>query len=84
MEWKSAVPKTPEAYTIAWMDEWSTANGNVHVSSEMKQKLSEFIDSLKQLQITCDKDAPDIYNDLDKMFLRTWGYQFGENQPWLL
>lgn len=84
MEWKSAVPKTPEAYTIAWMDEWNTANGSVHVSGEMKQKLSEFIDSLKQLQITCDKDAPDIYNDLDKMFLRTWGYQFGENQPWLL
>lgn len=84
IEWKPASAKNLNEYKIAWIDEWNTANGAIKISSETKQKLSVLIDSLKQHQVVTEKKAPDIYNELDKMFLRTWGYQFGENQPWLL
>ncbi len=84
IEWKPASAKNINEYKIAWMDEWNTSNGSAKISSDTKQKLSVLIDSLKQHQVVTEKKAPDIYNELDKMFLRTWGYQFGENQPWLL
>lgn len=84
IEWKPASSKKLEAYKIAWIDEWNTLNGSVKISNEEKQMLSILIDSLKQHQVSNEKKAPDIYSDLDKMFLRTYGYQFGENQPWLL
>ncbi len=83
-EWKPATGKNISQYKIAWMDEWNTSNGSVKISSETKQKLSVLIDSLKQHRAITERKAPDMYNELDKMFLRTWGYQFGENQPWLL
>lgn len=83
-EWKLSSTKNLGEYKIAWMDEWNTANGTVKISNDTKQKLSVLIDSLKQHQVITDRKAPDIYSELDKMFLRTWGYQFGENQPWLL
>lgn len=84
IEWKAASAKNLNEYKIAWMDEWNTAGGSVKISNESKQKITTLIDSLQHHQVLIDKKAPDIYAELDKMFLRTWGYQFGENQPWLL
>lgn len=84
IEWKPSSVKNLNEYKIAWTDEWDTPNGTVKISQETKQKLATLIDSLKQNQVIIEKKAPNIYIELDKMFLRTWGYQFGENQPWLL
>lgn len=82
--WKPSSGKKLEEYKVAWMDEWNTAHGKVKVSNETKQKLLVLLDSLKQHHVVAERKAPDIYNELDKMFLRTYGYLFGENQPWLL
>ncbi len=82
--WKPASTKGLPEYKIAWTDEWNTSNGSVKISDEVKQKLAMLIDSLKQHHVATDKKAPDIFSELDKMFMRTYGYQFGENQPWLL
>jgi amidase len=84
IEWKQATSKNLHEYKLAWIDEWNTPNGNIKISTDVKQKLHLFIDSLKQHGVSTDKKAPDIYCDLEKMFLRTFGYQLGENQPWLI
>jgi len=84
VEWKPASSKNLNEYKIAWMDEWNTPNGNIKISSDTKQKLSMLIDSLKQHNVSTEKKALDIYTDLEKMFLRSFGYMMGENQPWLL
>ena len=84
IEWKPASSKNLNEYKIAWMDEWNTKNGHIKISVDVKQKLSMLIDSLKQHQVSTEKKAPDIYGDLENMFLRTFGYMMGENQPWLL
>lgn len=84
VEWKPASSKNLNEYKIAWIDEWNIPNGSIKTSSETKQKLSMLIDSLKQHNVSTEKKALDIYTDLEKMFLRSFGYMMGENQPWLL
>lgn len=84
VEWKPASLKTLDQYKIAWMDEWKTKDGNVKVSEGTRQKLNTFLDSLAQHRVALEKDAPDIYTDLQRMFLRSFASMMGENQPWLL
>lgn len=84
LTWKPATNKTLDQYKIAWIDEWETANGTVQISEEVKQKLSTFLDTLKQHRVITAKKAPDIYTDLQKMFLSSFASMMGENQPWLL
>lgn len=84
IDWKPTSEKTLEQYKMAWIDEWKIKDGNVKISNDVKQKLNTFIDSLKQHNVLAEKNAPDIYNDLQKMFLSSFGSMMGENQPWLL
>ena len=84
IDWKPSSEKTLDQYKVAWTDEWPTKGGVVKVSDDTKQKLNLFIDSLKRHNVVAEKKAPDIYNDLQKMFLSTFGSMMGENKPWLL
>ena len=84
IDWKPTSNKGLDQFKIAWIDEWKMKDGNVKISDETKHKLETFIDSLKQHHVVVEKNAPDMYDDLQKMFLSTYGYMLGENQPWLL
>jgi amidase len=84
IEWKPSSQKTLAQYKIAWMDEWKVKDSHVEISDATKQKLYIFIDSLKQHDVIVEKNAPDIFTDLQKMFLASFGSMMGENQPWLL
>ncbi|MEP7324001.1 MAG: amidase [Saprospiraceae bacterium] len=84
IDWKSPSNKSLNQYKIAWMDSWKTNNDSATVSLDMKQKLFTFIDSLKGHQVVVEKNAPDIYKDLQKMFLSSFASMMGENQPWLI
>lgn len=84
IDWKPSSEKTLDQYKVAWTDEWKKKEGTVKVSDDTKQKLNTFIDSLKRHNVVVEKKAPDIYNDLQKMFLSSFGSMMGENQPWLL
>lgn len=84
INWKPATDKTIDQYRIAWMDEWNKADDVVKVSEETKSKLKLLVDSLKAHQVIAEKAAPDMYNDLEKMFLSSFGSMMGENRPWLL
>jgi amidase len=84
IEWKPASDKSLSQYKIAWIDEWKTKDGNVSISIDTKQKLTAFIDSLREHQVMLEKNAPDIYKDLQKMFLNSFASMMGENQPWLI
>jgi amidase len=84
IDWKPSSEKTLDQYKVAWTDEWKVKEGNVKVSDDTKQKLNTFIDLLKRHNVDVEKKAPDIYNDLQKMFLSTFGSMMGENKPWLL
>jgi amidase len=84
IEWKPASQKTLSQYKIAWMDEWKIKDGNVKISNDTKEKLNTFINSLQQNNVVVEKNAPDIFSDLQKMFLASFGSMMGENQPWLL
>lgn len=84
IEWKPSSQKTLAQYKFSWMDEWKIKGSHVKISDATKQKLNIFIDSLKQHDVIVEKNAPDIYNDLQKMFLASFGSMMGENQPWLL
>jgi amidase len=81
IEWKPSSEKSLDQYKMAWTDEWKLKGDVVKVSDDTKQKLNTFIDSLKQHNIVVEKNAPDIYSDLQKMFLSTFGSMMGENQP---
>jgi len=84
IDWKPSSEKGLDQYKVAWTDEWKIKKGVVKVSDDTKQKLNIFIDSLKRHNVVAEKKAPDIYNDLQKMFLSTFGSMMGENKPWLL
>jgi amidase len=84
IDWKPSSQKPLAQYKFAFIDEWKTMDNNVKISDVTKQKLTTFIDSLKQHNVVAEKNAPDIYNELQKMFLSTFGSMMGENQPWLL
>lgn len=84
IEWQTPSLKPLSQYKFAWMDEWKVKNGIIKVSEDTKQKLFTLIDSLKSHQAPVEKAAPDLYEDLQKMFLATYGLMIGENQPWLL
>ncbi|MEP7197960.1 MAG: amidase family protein [Saprospiraceae bacterium] len=84
IDWKPSSDKSLNQYKIAWMDEWKLKDGNVKISNDTKEKFNTFIDSLKGNSVVIEKNAPEIYTDLQKMFLSTFGYMMGENQPWLL
>ena len=84
IDWKPSSEKTLDQYKMAWTDEWKMKEGVVKVSDDTKQKLKTFIDSLKQHNVVVEKNAPDIYTDLQKMFLSTFGSMMGENKPWLM
>jgi len=84
IEWKPSTEKSLAQYKIAWSDEWKLKENVVKVSDDTKQKLNAFIDSLKHHKVVVEKNAPDIYSDLQKMFLSTFGSMMGENQPWLM
>lgn len=84
VEWKPVSKKTLDQYKMAWMDEWKATDGVVKVSENTRQKLSTFIDSLTRQHVFLEKDAPAIYTDLQRMFLRSFASMMGENQPWLL
>ena len=84
VEWKPSSTKSLDQYKIAWMDEWNIKDGHVKVSEGTLRKLSMFLDSLQQHHVMLTKVAPDIYIDLQKMFLSSFASMMGENQPWLL
>jgi amidase len=84
IDWKPSSDRSLNQYKIAWMDEWKMKDGNVKISNDTKEKLNTFINSLQQNNVVVEKNAPDIFTDLQKMFLATYGSMFGENQPWLL
>ena len=84
IDWKPSSEKTLDQYKMAWTDEWKMKEGVVKVSDDTKQKLKTFIDSLKQHNVVVEKNAPDIYTDLQKMFLSTFASMIGENKPWLV
>lgn len=84
IEWKFSTQKSLAEYKFAWMDEWKAENGNVKISNNAKQKLKTFIDALIQHNAIVERKAPNIYVDLQKMFLSTFGSMMGENQPWLI
>jgi amidase len=84
IDWNPASDRDLRQYKIAWIDEWETKNGKVKVSDETKKKLSTFIDSLKQHRVSLEKNAPELYDDLQDMYLSTFGFMMGENQAWLL
>lgn len=84
ISWKAASVKSLDQYKIAWMDEWSYKDGKVSVSDDTRQKFNTFLDALKHHQVMLEKKAPDIYVDLQRMFLSSFASMMGENQPWLL
>jgi len=84
VEWKPSSTKSLDQYKIAWMDEWNIKDGHVKVSEGTLRKLSMFLDSLQKHHVMLTKVAPDIYIDLQKMFLSSFASMMGENQPWLL
>ncbi len=84
IEWKPSSQKTLDQYKFSWIDEWKIKEETVKISNTTKQKLNTFLDSLKMHNVVAEKNAPDIYNDLQKMFLSTFGSMMGENQPLLL
>jgi amidase len=79
-----ATAKIIGQYKIAWMDEWKYNDRFVKINKDTKEKLNTFIDSLNKHGVVVERNAPDIYTDLQKMFLSTFGYMMGENQPYLL
>ena len=84
IEWKPSLEKSLDQYKMAWTDEWKLKGEVVKVSSDTKRKLNTFIDLLKQHNVVVEKNAPDIYSELHKMFLSTFASMMGENQPWLM
>lgn len=80
----AATARTIDRYRFAWMDEWPHGNEHVAVSADVKEKLALLVDSLQKHGARLTKDAPDMYEDLQRMFLSSFGGMMGEGQPWLL
>lgn len=80
----AATTRTIDQYRFAWMDEWPHGSEHVAVSVDVKKKLALLVDSLQKRGVQVTKDAPDIYEDLQRMFLTSFGGMMGEGQPWLL
>ncbi len=76
-----AANKKVKDYKFAWMDEWTVGSDKVEISGEMKQQLNEFIAVLNKQKASTEKNAPDMYLDLVKLFLRSFGYILGEKKP---
>ena len=76
-----ATNKKLKEYRFAWMDEWTTESGNVEIGEEMKQQLATFIALLTKQKAITEKNTPDVYLDLVKLFLQSFGYILGEKQP---
>jgi amidase len=84
IDWKPASEKTLSQYKIAWIDEWKTNEGTIKISNDVKQKLQQLLDSLKNNGVALEKKSPEIYNEMRQSFLATLGSMTSENQPWLL
>lgn len=92
MDEKFQHPYTPLAvshkklneYKIAWIDDWKSSTGNVQVGIDAKNKLNQFLDSLKNNGVQLNKTAPDSYDQMRKAFLESFAVMIGEGQPWLI
>lgn len=61
--------KNLNQYKIAWIDEWKCNKGTMKVGNDIKEKLSYLIKTLKEKNVSVQKSAPDIYDDMVKL----WG-----------
>lgn len=76
-----ATNKKIKDYRFAWMDEWTIGSEKIEISGEMKEQLASFIALLNKQKASTEKNAPDMYLDLVKLFLRSFGYILGEKKP---
>jgi len=76
-----ATNKKLKDYKFAWMDEWTIDADKVEISGETKEQLNTFIALLNKQKALTEKNAPDMYLDLVKLFLRSFGYILGEKKP---
>lgn len=77
----AATTRKIKDYKFAWTDEWTVGSDKVEISEEMKQQLASFIALLNKQKASTEKNAPDMYLDLVKLFLRSFGYILGEKKP---
>lgn len=78
--WRPATARTPDAYRIAWTDEWGAGNA----SGDVKAKLKQFIDSLANRHAFTERAAPDVYKTMNRLFYGQFACMIGEGQPWAL
>ena len=77
---EACLEKTLSQYKIAWIDEWKTNDGTIKISNDVKQKLQQLLDSLKN-NGSLRKRSPDIYNEMKQSFLSTFGCMMARISP---
>lgn len=71
-------------YKIAWMDEWECNTGKMKVGKEVKDKLRIIIDNLENSGVNIKKDAPNIYDDMAKLWGGMLFQIITQDETWLV
>lgn len=84
IQWNLPSDKKLKDYKFAWMDEWKTEVSNIKIGEDSKEKLKNLVDSLNQQGAVTDKNAPDTYIPMTKLFLSSFISMMSQGQPWLI
>jgi amidase len=69
LQWTETGNRPIDDYKVAWIDKWHYGNKEAAVGSDVQIKLATLLDSLKAHGVSVKKDAPDMYQEM----LKVWG-----------
>ena len=84
MPYRYDTTKVLNQYRIAWMDGLKFGSEELPVSSSVKSKLHDLVDSLKTHGVAAERTMPETFEEQFKVFFSLMVCMNTQSQPWLM